>query len=336
VDGQCISNCIPDCAGRDCGPDPVCDIICGYCPGNSQCLPDGQCQPVCDEIEIGFGQIAPNLMLVIDKSGSMRDPTSSGSGRTKIQDAIDALNMLLNEGDGSIRFGWIQFPADAECAPGTVSVPIGDNSVPQIRTMVNALAAEGGTPTGESLQAANADQAMHDELRGNFVLLMTDGMPTCPFGNGREVTPEDCALALQGVEDLYANAIETFVIGLGEDLNASNPELLNQMAEAGGRPRPGAIKYYQANSLAELQLVLQDISGTIIGCSFVLDIVPEYPAWLWVYFDGVSVPRDPNHVSGWDYDSDKNHIDFYGPACDQLRSGSVGTVNIIMGCAPPD
>jgi hypothetical protein len=55
-----------------------------------------------------------------------------------------------------------------------------------------------------------------------------------------------------------------------------------------------------------------------------------------VYFDGVPVPRDRNHINGWDYDPDRNQVNFYGPACDQLRSGQVGDVDIKMGCAPPD
>jgi len=149
------------------------------------------------------------------------------------------------------------------------------------------------------------------------------------------VTEEDMARALAAVVALHGASIDTFVIGLGEDLNSSNPDLLNQMAEAGGRPRAGAIKYYQANSLAELQLVLQDIGGMVIGCNLTLDVVPEYPAWLWVYFDGVDVPRDYNHVNGWDYDFDRNQINFYGPACDQLRGNMVGKVDILMGCEPP-
>jgi len=291
--------------------------------------------PICDTMEIESGSIPPNLLLVVDKSGSMRDPTSQGSSRTKIQDTKDALNALLDEGEGKIRFGWLQFPADSECRPGDVSVECADDSVTEIRQRVNILTPNGGTPTGESLENANDYQGLHDESRNNFVVLLTDGMPTCPNGNGRQENEADNQLALQAVQALHAAAIDTFVIGLGEDINSSNPDLLNQMAEAGGRPRAGQVKYYQANSLEDLREALQDIGGMVIGCNLGLTAVPEWPDYLWVFFDGDAIARDRDHVDGWDYDATRNQINFYGPSCDRLRSGQVNRVEVLMGCAPP-
>ncbi len=302
--------------------------------------------PICDVMQITAGETPPNLLLVVDKSGSMSESTGGGGGRTKLQDAQDALEMLLDEGDGKIRFGWLQYPADTACKPGAMSdsraVECADDSVNTIKLRVNSLYASGGTPTGDTLQNANAYQGLHDEERPNYVVLLTDGMPTCPEGLGREVTEADKALALAAVQGLYAGGIETFVIGLGEDLNNSNPELLSQMAEAGGRPRAGAVKYYQANSLAELEAVLQDIGGMVIGCNLLLENEPEYPAWLWVFFcdangdNCVAQARDTNHVNGWDYDEASNRVNFFGPMCDQLRSGTVEYIDVLMGCAPPD
>jgi hypothetical protein len=293
--------------------------------------------PICDEVEIEAGSIPPNLMLVVDKSGSMRDDTCAVGCDRKINDAKTALTFLLNEGEGKIRFGWMPFPIDIGCAVGVVDVSCGDDTAPTIRNKVSGMSANGGTPTGETLEVANADPGMHDEARANFVLLLTDGLPTCPVGEGRQVTAQDKKRALDAVTALHQAGIDTFVIGLGEALNNSgDPSLLNDMAVAGGRPRAGADKYYKANSLNELQAALQDIGGMVIGCNLALGVVPEEPNFLWVYFDGVAVPRDRNHINGWDYDPDRNQINFYGPACDQLRSGQVIKVDIKMGCAPPD
>lgn len=295
-------------------------------------------EPVCDWEPFTPGSIPPNLMLVVDKSGSMDDdPTCSVGCNLKIDDAKTALVYLLNQGSSEIRFGWMPYPTNDSCGPGTVVVPCGENTVSTIIPLVNGMRANGGTPTGETLEAANADPNMHDESRSNFVLLLTDGLPTCPFGSGRQVTEQDKTRALNAVTALHQAGIDTFVIGLGEALNnAGDPELLNDMAVAGGRPRAGADKYYKANSLDELQAALQDIGGMVIGCNLSLDHVPEDPNKLWVYFNDVPVPRDRNHINGWDYDPARNQINFYGPACDQLRSGQVGKVDIKMGCAPPD
>ena len=48
-----------------------------------------------------------------------------------------------------------------------------------------------------------------------------------------------------------------------------------------------------------------------------------------------SIPRDPTHMNGWDYDPATNQITFYGPACDALKAGTVTDVDIVFGCDEP-
>jgi len=296
--------------------------------------------PICDEMTIVASSIPPNLMLIVDTSGSMNDPTASGSNRTKLQDTRDALNHLLDEGEGNIRFCWLHFPqnptAENHCGD-TTHVEVECSAVlDEIRQRVNGLGALGGTPTGGALMAAHAYQILHDETRGNYAVLLTDGLPTCPEGEGDVENEADNQLGLIAMQNLHARGVDCFVIGLGEDLNSSNPDLLNRMAQAGGRPRSGAVKYYQANSMDELQLVLQEIRGAVLDCTLTLDSVPEYPDYLWMMFDDLLIDRDPDHVNGWDYDPRTNQILVYGPACDQLRAGSVLKSDVKMGCSPPD
>jgi hypothetical protein len=292
--------------------------------------------PICETQTIGSGTVPANLMLVVDNSGSMDFPTSAGTTRKKIEDAKDALNMLLNQNRGEIRFGWAVFPTDDECAPGTVLIPCGDDTVDQILPLVNALVPEGGTPTGESLETARADQSLHNEARSNYILLLTDGVPTCPNGSGRVPNDADNMLALNALTSAAGENIQTFVIGLGEDLNNTDPDLLNQMAIAGGRPRQGPLKYYPANSLTELQQAFADIGGLVLGCGLVLDIVPEDTNRLFVKFNGVEVPRDYDRINGWDYEETSNQILFFGVYCDQLRTGQVDTLEIEAACPQPD
>ncbi|NMB76919.1 MAG: VWA domain-containing protein [Myxococcales bacterium] len=289
---------------------------------------------ICNEVQFEANSVPPNLLLVVDKSGSMRDAVSATDRTTKLSVLKTAVNSLLDYGAGKIRFGWMQYPSDSRCGPGNVSVQIGDNSVQAIRNAVTMLSAGGGTPTGDSLNNANAYQGLHDTTRNNFVMLVTDGMPTCPNGNGEQTNEADNQLALSAVQNLRAAGIDTFVIGLGDDLNASNPDLLNSMADAGGHPRVGATRYYPANSVQELQAIFETIGGMVMGCNLALSAVPEYPAYLWVYFDGTPVPR--NTQNGWEYDSVRNTINFYGSYCDMLRNGQVTKVDIKMGCRPPD
>ncbi len=291
--------------------------------------------PICDKVNLKASSTV-NLLLVVDKSNSMNDPTSaSNPGRTKAEDLCDALTLLLQRYGNRIRFGWMAFPYQAgNCDPGQVSVPVGDGTAGLIQQLVDAFIAWGATPTGESLQNAAAHPGLQDTERSNYVMLITDGMPTCPNGNGFE-NEADNQLALQAVQQLSAAGIETFVIGLGDDLNASNPQLLNDMAVAGGHPRTGNVKYHPAGSLDELTAAFDEIARTVFECSLELGVWPEQPDFIWVYFDGDPVPRDRGHQDGFDYDDGNNRIDFYGPSCDKLLDGQVGEVLVEMGCSPP-
>jgi hypothetical protein len=308
--------------------------------GSDPGRPDGSTVtdiPICEELNMVAEPVSPNLLLVVDKSGSMADPTSDGSNRSKMEDTKDALNTMLDFGDGGrIRFGWMPFPGRwGSCNPGTVQVDCADDSVAEIKDEIRGMRSNGGTPTGETLQNADDYQVLYDEERPNFVLLLTDGLPTCPNGGGSDPNPEDDQLTLDAVTSLYSHDIGVFVIGLGEDLNASNPELLNLLAEAGGYARPGVDKYYAANSLEELQQVLDSIGEMVMSCTLKMDYPPEISEWLWVYFDGEPVHRDRDHVDGWDYDPVTVTINFYGPTCDLLKSGAIEKVEVMVGCGPP-
>lgn len=288
--------------------------------------------PICNKISIEAHAVPPNLLLVLDKSGSMKDPISVGSRTSKLQDMKDAVNALLDQGTGKIRFGLLPFPGGGHCTIGAIEVDIADDSVATVRRKVNGLLQGGGTPTGDSLNVAKEYAGLNDQTRRNFVMLVTDGMPTCPNGAGDDENDADNELALQAVKALRTNKIDTFVIGVGEGVNNSNPQLLNDMAEAGGWARAGDPKYYQANTLEGLKTILSDIGGMVVGCSQSLGTKPDFPAYLWVYFDGKVVPRD--RQNGWDYDAGRNQIDFFGSFCDQLRTGAVGKVDVEMGCGP--
>jgi hypothetical protein len=290
-------------------------------------------EPICGDMLLKPEARPPNLLLLVDQSGSMNDSISTQSSRTKIDDTKEALNLLLNRGEGSIHFGFMSYPSDLSCGSGQISVACSESSVPDIRARVSSLYPNGGTPTGPALEIPLNYETLHDASRSNFIVLLTDGKPTCPVGNGRSETPEDQQAAIDAAAALHQQAIDTFVVGIGEDLNASNPDVLNQMAIAGGRPRPGAVRYYQANSLDELNAAFDDISQAVFGCTFTLNPLPEDSTLLWVAFDGLTVRRDSSHGSGWDYDESLNQVTVYGPACDLLQAGGIAEVEILMGCA---
>ncbi len=53
--GQCVTTaCVPDCTGRECGPDPVCGVGCGQCAAGYTCeVGRCNCEPLCGDRECG-------------------------------------------------------------------------------------------------------------------------------------------------------------------------------------------------------------------------------------------------------------------------------------------
>src|SRR5262245_22836317 len=262
----------------------------------------------------------PNMLLVLDKSGSMGDiiPTDNNSKWTDLKTAIATLVMQ----DQQIRFGLMTFPSDNSCGGGAVTIGVGPGNGNAINAALAALSPGGSTPTAVSLQAAGADQGLHDTTRADFVLLATDGLPNCNAGDGP---------TLAAVTALSGLGIKTFVIGLGADTQA-NPQLLNDMAVAGGTARMTNPRYFQANNLSDLQMAIAAIAGSVVSCTYRLDRAPPDTNQLYVTFDNIIVPSDAQN--GWTYDPSGPSLVFHGAACDQLRGGMVTSVHVQYGCPP--
>jgi hypothetical protein len=137
------------------------------------------------------------------------------------------------------------------------------------------------------------------------------------------------------VASLYAQSpsVRTFVVGIGADTD-SNPQQLDEWAVAGHTDRTGAPhKYYQANNVTDLQSAFAEIASGIASCTYQLSMAPPDPNLLVAEFDGVAVPDDP--VNGATYDAGAQSVTFHGTSCDQLKSGSVKSVDFIYGCPSP-
>jgi hypothetical protein len=138
----------------------------------------------------------PNVVVVLDKSGSMGKP-GLGSTTSKWDATKVALSAALNRARLTINFGLDLFPrADVTSActgeaccqtaaladPPAVPVGPGTDTVPQIAAALNATAPSGGTPMAAALSRALDYYTTGDgrNLVGDkYVLLVTDGGPNC-------------------------------------------------------------------------------------------------------------------------------------------------------------
>ena len=143
----------------------------------------------------------------------------------------------------------------------------------------------------------------------------------------------DDVKTVQTITGIYANRnIPVFVIGIG--VTGSFASTLDAMAVAGGRPRAGSPRYYAADTPAELTAAFEVVRDSVARCSYITPSSPQDPNAISVEIGGMTIPRDPNHVDGWDWiDQTYGHLQLFGSACTQATLANVsGTVT----CDPPD
>jgi hypothetical protein len=174
---------------------------------------DAACEFVAQEAQ----QLLVNMLLVVDKSGSMAE-TPPSYATSKWEAMKQALSAALTEVQNAMSFGLEFFPTTAtpgnpipaECAgppdrccemPGdlTMNVDVGPGTT-TVPLIINALSTEyptGGTPTATALQRAYAYFTAGPGAAlegGKYVLLATDGGPNC--NSGLSCTIETCTLNL--------------------------------------------------------------------------------------------------------------------------------------------
>jgi len=147
VSGACIptGTCLEDgdCADADfcsaagtCIPDGTCavtaDCLAGMmCDAQHQCVPGGECGAT----EIAITPIPPNVLMVLDRSCSMR---TAVAGTPKWTSAVTAVNQLTTNFAGDIRWGLTMFPDTAgdSCGQGAIPVPVAAATEPMIPALL--------------------------------------------------------------------------------------------------------------------------------------------------------------------------------------------------------
>lgn len=164
-------------------------------------------------------RLRPNMMLLVDKSGSMEAPINpanpncpAGCGPgspcpascpTRISDLRNAMSAFLTQSATDARMGLTFYPVDVGCtAPSNVEVPlpaptVDDNgtdgalaaNAQAINMRIQSVTPVGGTPTAAALAYVGTLPGLLDtgDSRDDFILLLTDGLPNCNMGNPNQV-----------------------------------------------------------------------------------------------------------------------------------------------------
>jgi hypothetical protein len=278
----------------------------------------------------------PDLLVVLDRSGSMSDapPTFPPVFDTKWNIMKGALNSIAVQKDQNIKFGVLEFPSDQNCAAdATPEVAIALGAHTAIASYLAGRSPGGNTPAHLALSSAlTYYNSIAVNPAGRYVLFATDGVPNCLGGDPNAASDMATVAAVTALKNA---GIPTYVLGFGTFGLPTG--VLNDAATAGGKAKPGTTKFYEANNANDLNMALAAIAGGIIvpSCRFQLQSVPPDPDNVTVTVNGQVVPRSPSHTNGWDYHPDAMTITFFGSYCTTIQMGSTTNVDFVYGCPGP-
>jgi len=307
----------------------------------------GTSTQVCKQSNNNLTKQNADVLLVLDKTGSMTSAMDSGSQcsdgdadagtcQQRWSTMVSGVNAVLGGAAttaGSVNWGLELFNSDGNCGvAATPDVAIAAGSAATVQSTIAGVTPGGATPTRQAIINATAYLQTLTDNNGKYILLATDGEPNClntgkggKGGGGQGTT--DLTGTAGVINTAYtSDGIKTYVIGVGPDV--AN---LNQLAFAGGTNT-----YYPALSPQDLDAALSAIVGAVASCTFSLGGTPPDPTNVLIEFNGDSSlrpPQDTSHTNGWDYTTPADtSIQLYGSWCDNVTNGTYSSYEIRMGC----
>lgn len=321
-------------------------------------FPDGGDPQFCGEAsrQLVVNPRLVDILVLFDRSGSM---SLGFGGSTRFEVEQQLLQGLLTAYQNRIRFGFQAFPSKGGCADAgpamcctdPPSVPVNYATAADIQQAI-ALAApvDGNTPTAQALlMARDYFAALDDGVTERYVLLSTDGQPSCSTDGAlakdvirsgiRQEGP--CSDALAAVQALRAVNVKVFVLGIGSDLALGEqgaPSCLEELARAGGATTGTSPAFFSAADPKALNTSLQMIFGAVTrpSCTLTFNMQAPDENNVLVLFDGVPVPRDGRRLDGWEWLPEKPGLalQVYGRSCERFERLQVSEVKILYGCSP--
>ncbi|HJR28453.1 MAG TPA: VWA domain-containing protein, partial [Pseudomonas sp.] len=267
---------------------------------------------VASDRSVAAVEIDSNLLIVLDVSGSMADP-SGVTGLSRLELAKQAISALLDKYDdlGDVKVQLVTFSSSAS---DRTSVWV---DVATAKTLLTGLTAGGGTNYDAGVATMQTAFNTSGKLTGaqNIGYFFSDGKPT----SGQEIGTAD-ETALKAFLD--ANSIKNYAIGLGSGVSNAN---LNPLAYDG-------ISHTDTNSVVvtDLNQLNSVLSGTVIGAPVTGSLLGEGGTFgadggfiKTVTVDGTTYTYDP---SG---NSNQGSLNFSGG----LNHGTFDTVNNTLNIA---
>lgn len=297
---------------------------------------------ICASVRVEARRVTPEVMLLVDGSGSMVEAFGSISRWGALRDALLGPEGVVPSLERLVAFGMTIYStpipmrgAPITMCPDLLTVPPALDNLAAISAMFPARPSGGFTPTGEALQAvadklkASAPDTPHRGRR--IVVLATDGEPnsceavtTLPVQtllDGR--VPVTYAPSEAAVLAAQAADVDTYVVSLAPELtrNAESRQHLQALANLGqGLERtasPGA-ELFSPQDPAQLDRTLRSLVGSVVSCDLTLDgtLTDARACDGDVRLNGERLQCDG--ANGWEV-IDETTIRLRGTACDKWK-----------------
>jgi hypothetical protein len=293
--------------------------------------------PACGLQTFKLDKVPPEILLVLDRSSSMnRLPVGAmvGSMTTLWSDALGAVDEVVKSTQTGVQWGLKMFPVPTGCmvADGT-EVAIAPNNYDMVLGKAkttgtnNLTTGTSGTPTDTAMNKAVAYLTGLASKNPKYIVLATDGQPTCAAGVSAGLDLAGPA-AINSIKAAVTAGFKTYVVGIAIE---GSVVTLNEMADAGGVPRNDpANKFYPVANRADLTAALNTITGQVSNCIFPLTMPPPDKDSVKVTVDTDRVPASA--MDGWSYTSpDNKAIQLNGSWCDRVKT-KAAAVAIVFGC----
>jgi hypothetical protein len=307
---------------------------------------------------IALTKAQPTIMFVIDRSGSMGRHFGNGQG-TRWEILGSALSATLPSVDQAMAIGALIYPKGGQGNGATCAVPAAPDLAPAtghvslLLTLMSFTSPGGSTPTAAAMDTAAALLVnVRAASTARALVLATDGGPdcndaldpsTCRCVNGMQSCKGKSSRCLDDVrtEERIAAALAvglpTYVIGIQDEGDDSLTDVLDAMADAGGRPKlDGGQHYYAARSEGELTSALAVIRDQVGACVYLASSVPDPQGSITVSLGGVTIPYDPAGIEGWSWaDQSNGEIVLAGSACVAATAAGHAGLQATVGCQGP-
>jgi len=266
---------------------------------------------------------SPQVIIALDRSFSM---FQHRAGKTWWVWVKQALVSYMESNEGAVEFGYEEFPGRYTCDPSAccasrVLVQPFLNSRWQIEHQwkcdgPSCYETTLESPSGDALgRIRSFYDVQRDPATDRFVLLITDGEPSCS-GN----TDECNDAGRQAARMFTQGGVKTIVLPIGEEARTST--CLDSVAVMGQTRQAGDTAFPSVTDPAQLGAQLEKAMAPVEerACRFLIRDNVKDRDKLVVTVNFNPLPRDPLHKEGWDFDAGGGpEIQLFGSVCKRLK-----------------